>query len=54
LGGRSTIVPAATQQELRKALPRAEIVTIAGAGHYPSEENPDEFLAVIDKFLTRK
>jgi pimeloyl-ACP methyl ester carboxylesterase len=54
LGGRSTIVPAATQQELRKVLPQAEIVTIAGAGHYPSEENPAEFLAVIDKFLTRK
>jgi pimeloyl-ACP methyl ester carboxylesterase len=54
LGGRSTIVPAATQEELRKVLPQAEITTIAGAGHYPSEENPAEFLGVVDKFLARK
>jgi len=54
LGGRSTIVPAATQTELRKVLPQAEITTIDGAGHYPSEENPTEFLGVVDKFLARK
>ena len=54
LGGRSTIVPAATQQELRKTLPQAQIVTIPGAGHYPSEESTAEFLAVVDKFLARK
>jgi pimeloyl-ACP methyl ester carboxylesterase len=51
LGGRSTIVPAATQTELRKVLPQAEIVTIQGVGHYPSEENPSEFLVIVDKFL---
>jgi pimeloyl-ACP methyl ester carboxylesterase len=54
LGGRSTIVPAPTQEELRKVLPQAQIVTIAGAGHYPSEENPSEFLAIVDKFLAGK
>ena len=54
LGGRSTIVPLATQAELRKALPQAEIVTIPGVGHYPSEESPTEFLAVVDKFLAQK
>ena len=54
LGGRSTIVPAATQEELRKVLSQAEIVTIPGAGHYPSEESPVEFLGVVDKFLARK
>jgi esterase len=54
LGGRSTIVPAATQEELRKVLPQAQIVTIPGAGHYPSEENPSEFLAIVDKFLLGK
>ena len=54
LGGRSTIVPAATQTELRKVLPQTEIATIPGAGHYPSEENPSEFAAVVDKFLARK
>lgn len=54
LGGRSTIVPAATQDELRKILPRVEIVTLPGLGHYPSEENPKDFLAVVDKFLAGK
>jgi esterase len=54
LGGRSTIVPATTQAELRKVLPQAQIVTIPGAGHYPSEENPSEFLAIVDKFLAGK
>ena len=54
LGGRSTIVPAATQEELRKTLPQAQIVTIPGAGHYPSEENPSEFLSAVDKFLAGK
>jgi len=53
LGGRSTVVPAATQEELKKALPQAEIAIIPGAGHYPSEESPAEFLAVVDKFLSR-
>jgi esterase len=54
LGGRSTIVPAATQDELRKVLPQAQIDTLPGAGHYPSEENPAAFLAIVDKFLQRK
>ena len=51
LGGRSTIVPAATQQELKQALPKAKIVTMPGLGHYPSEENPTDFLAIVDGFL---
>jgi pimeloyl-ACP methyl ester carboxylesterase len=54
LGGRSTIVPATTQAELRKVLPQTEIVTIPGVGHYPSEENPTEFLVIVDKFLNGK
>jgi pimeloyl-ACP methyl ester carboxylesterase len=53
LGGRSTIVPAETQEQLKKTLPQAQIVTIPGAGHYPSEENPKEFLAVADGFLAK-
>jgi len=53
LGGRSTVVPATTQEELKKALPQAEIVTVAGAGHYPSEERPAEFLAIVERFLSR-
>jgi len=52
LGGRSTIVPAATQQELKRVLPQVQIVTLPGLGHYPSEENTEDFLEVVDKYLT--
>jgi len=51
LGGRSTIVPAETQTELRRVLPQVEIVTMPGLGHYPSEENPEEFLEIVRAFL---
>ena len=51
LGGASTIVPLDTQQEIKAALPQAEIVTLPGLGHYPSDEQPAQFLAVADRFL---
>ena len=54
VGGRSTIVPVATQEELKKALPQAQIVTIPGVGHYPSEENEKDYLTIVDKFLSGK
>jgi len=51
LGGRSTIVPPATQEELKKVLPQVRIVTMPGLGHYPSDERPDEFVTIVDEFL---
>ena len=54
IGGASTIVPAETQERLKKTLPRVRIVTIAGAGHYPSEERTTETLAIIDEFLSAR
>ena len=51
LGGRSTIVPPETQDQLKKTLPRVTIVTMPGLGHYPSDEKPEEFLAIVDPFL---
>jgi pimeloyl-ACP methyl ester carboxylesterase len=51
IGGRSTIVPQETQDELKKVLPRVTIVTIPGVGHYPSDEKPVEFLEIVDRFL---
>jgi pimeloyl-ACP methyl ester carboxylesterase len=51
LGGRSTIVPPAAQDTLRQTLERVTIVTIPGVGHYPSDERPAEFLAIVDQFL---
>ena len=52
LGGASTIVPPETQEELRRALPQAEIVTMPGLGHYPSDEKPQDFWEIVDRFLT--
>ena len=51
LGGASTIVPLETQREIKTALPQAQIVTMPGLGHYPSDEQPTEFLAIVDRFL---
>jgi esterase len=51
LGGRSTIVPAATQEELKKVLPQVRIVTMPGLGHYPSDEKPEEFVRIVNEFL---
>jgi len=53
LGGASTIVPLETQEQLRQALPQVEFVTLPGLGHYPSDEAPVEFLAIVDRFLRR-
>jgi pimeloyl-ACP methyl ester carboxylesterase len=54
IGGRSTIVPAETQDKLRATLPRVRIVTVPDTGHYPSEEKPSEVLALIDSFLAAR
>jgi N-formylmaleamate deformylase len=51
LGGASSIVPPDTQDRLRKTLPQARIVTMLGLGHYPSDEKPGDFLAIVDQFL---
>lgn len=51
LGGASTIVPVATQREIMTALPQAQIITLPGLGHYPSDEQPAEFMAIVDRFL---
>ena len=51
LGGRSTIVTPATQEELKKTLPRVSIVTLDGLGHYPSDEKPAEVLSLVETFL---
>jgi esterase len=51
LGGRSTIVPPETQEQLKKTLPNVRIVTMPGLGHYPSDEKPAEFVAIVSDFL---
>ena len=51
LGGASNIVPAQTQMDIRRELPQAEIVMMPGLGHYPSDEKPAEFIAIVERFL---
>jgi pimeloyl-ACP methyl ester carboxylesterase len=51
LGGASTIVPPETQAQLKEALPQAEIVTMPGLGHYPSDEHPEAFIEIVEGFL---
>jgi pimeloyl-ACP methyl ester carboxylesterase len=51
LGGRSTIVPKETQDELRKTLPLAQQITLADVGHYPSDEQPEEVVRLVNRFL---
>ena len=51
LGGESAIVPPETQERLRTTLPQCRIVTMPGLGHYPSDEQPGAFLAIVDEFL---
>jgi esterase len=54
LGGRSTIVPPETQAQLQKTLPNVRIVTMPGLGHYPSDEQPAAFVAIVDAFLNTR
>lgn len=51
LGGRSAIVPPATQLQLQNRLPKVRVVTMSGLGHYPSDEKPAEFVALVNEFL---
>jgi pimeloyl-ACP methyl ester carboxylesterase len=52
LGGASTIVPPETQAQLKAALPQAQIVTMPELGHYPSDEQPEAFVAIVEDFLS--
>ena len=51
IGGRSNIVPLETQDELRKTLPNAQLITIPDVGHYPSDEQTDDVVRIVNRFL---
>jgi pimeloyl-ACP methyl ester carboxylesterase len=53
LGGRSNIVPPETQEELKKTLPNAQLITVPDVGHYPSDEKPEEVLEIVNRFLSK-
>ena len=51
LGANSTIVPPETQRRLKALGPHIEVVSVPDAGHYPHQETPEVFLAVVRAFL---
>lgn len=51
LGAESRIVPPETQKRLEATRPNIEVVTVPDAGHYPHQETPAVFLAVVKAFL---
>jgi pimeloyl-ACP methyl ester carboxylesterase len=53
IGGRSNIVPPETQEELKKTLPNAQVITVADVGHYPSDEKPDHVVELVNQFLSK-
>lgn len=53
LGGRSTIVSAATQEQLKKTIPGCEVTVMPGIGHYPHLEAPTEYVEIVSRFLSR-
>jgi haloalkane dehalogenase len=40
-------------ERVRSALPHARVATLAGVGHWPQEEAPDEVARLLDGFLPR-
>jgi len=51
IGGRSTIVPPETQEQLKRTIPGVQMVVMPGLGHYPSSERPQEFTRIVKGFL---
>jgi pimeloyl-ACP methyl ester carboxylesterase len=51
-GSDDRAVYASSAYELKKRLPRAQLVILEGVGHLPYEESPDEFNRVVMAFLT--
>ena len=52
-GGRSDYVQPAYEPAIRRLFPKHEIARIEKAGHWLHAEQPAEFLAIIERFLSR-
>lgn len=53
LHGADDLQPEAASRAYAETLPNARFVTLAGATHFPFEEQPDAFAAAVDEFLRR-
>jgi len=50
-GSEDAEVPLEVAEEAMKELPRAELVVLEGAGHFPFLDQPEAFAAAVTKFL---
>lgn len=51
ISGKQDIVPLWTSQEIKEAIPHAEMVVLEECGHFPYIEKPDELFNHIQRFL---
>ncbi|MFL6119849.1 alpha/beta fold hydrolase [Actinophytocola sp.] len=50
-GEQDTLIPAEEADALAALMPKAEVVTLAGAGHLPPLEVPEEFTGAVARWL---
>jgi pimeloyl-ACP methyl ester carboxylesterase len=50
-GGKDRLLPAALGERLAREIPHARLVVFPGLGHVPQEEDPQQTLAVVRRFL---
>lgn len=53
LHGKQDIVPAWTAEEIKEAIPHAEIVILDHCGHFSYIEKPSQFFTELNKFLSK-
>jgi 3-oxoadipate enol-lactonase len=54
VGAEDTITPPAMSEELQRAIPGSQLVTIPRAGHLSNLEQPEAFNAALARFLTHR
>jgi proline iminopeptidase len=50
--GKQDIIPVWTAQEIKEAIPQAQMLSLEKCGHFPYIEKPDEVFFQINRFLT--
>jgi len=53
VGGRDALTGVTVAERFTDVLPKAEVVSIDDAGHFPWVDEPDAFRAAVDAFLSR-
>jgi pimeloyl-ACP methyl ester carboxylesterase len=53
-GGRSGYVADAHHATIRRLFPNSEIAVMDGAGHWPHAEQPENFVALVARFLDQR